>query len=413
MNISPKISRVLHTRKDVNNKSRVQIRITFRGERRHYSTDFKFNRAEFKEIQGKSKPRYFTKAAIHEINKKIDDVAEGYKSIIDEMSVFTFDLFQQELDKIEEKYSLELFHLLDKEDKRRRLEEEISSANQYKGAKASLKKHLGKEEILMVDVTPSLLRDYETEARRNNLSSTTINMYLRTVRYVFNYCTSNGYLDRSLYPFGKREPKYVLPKPNKRSISLETADMEVFKNATIKVGKNGKGRNDQFYLDLFLFSYYTFGMNIIDILLLTKGMIYNSFIDTARTKTKIHNPVNLKLPIRPEAQEIMDKYMSDESEFIFGVLKGNETKTQLKERSKAYVKRINRVLKTICKEKNITTHVTTYSARHTAANQLLAEDIPVAKISQLLGHADIKTTQNYLTTLPDYNIRNEVLKIAM
>jgi integrase len=413
MNVSPKISRVLHTRKDVNNKSRVQIRITFRGERRHYSTDFKFTRAEFREIQGKSKPRYFTKSEIHKINKQIDDVAEEYKSIIDEMSVFTFDLFQQELDKIEEKYSLELFHLLDKEDKRRRLEEEISSANQYKGAKASLKKHLGKEEILMVDVTPSLLRDYEAEARRNKLSSTTINMYLRAVRYVFNYCINNGYLDRSLYPFGRREPKYVLPKSNRREIGLETADMEIFKKAKPKIGKNGKGKNDQFYLDLFLFSYYTFGMNIIDILLLTKGMIHNSFIDTARTKTKIHNPVNLKLPIRPEAQKIIDKYMSDESEFIFGVLKGNETKTKIKERSKAYVKRINRVLETICKENNITTHVTTYSARHTAANQLLAEDVPVAKISQLLGHADIKTTQNYLTTLPDYNIKEEVMKIAM
>jgi integrase len=189
--------------------------------------------------------------------------------------------------------------------------------------------------------------------------------------------------------------------------------MEIFKKAKPKIGKNGKGKNDQFYLDLFLFSYYTFGMNIIDILLLTKGMIHNSFIDTARTKTKIHNPVNLKLPIRPEAQKIIDKYMSDESEFIFGVLKGNETKTKIKERSKAYVKRINRVLETICKENNITTHVTTYSARHTAANQLLAEDVPVAKISQLLGHADIKTTQNYLTTLPDYNIKEEVMKIAM
>jgi integrase len=123
--------------------------------------------------------------------------------------------------------------------------------------------------------------------------------------------------------------------------------------------------------------------------------------------------MNLKLPIRPETQKIMDKYMSDKSEFIFGVLKGNETTTQLKERSKAYVKRINRVLKAICKKHNISKHVTTYTARHTAANQLLAGDVPVAKISQLLGHKDIKTTQNYLSRLPDYNIQKEVMKVAM
>ena len=78
-----------------------------------------------------------------------------------------------------------------------------------------------------------------------------------------------------------------MPNPNRREIGLEPADMNVFKNAKPKIGKNGKGKNDQFYLDLFLFSYYTSGMNIIDILLLTKGMIYNDFIDTARTKSKI------------------------------------------------------------------------------------------------------------------------------
>ena len=79
---------------------------------------------------------------------------------------------------MEEKYSLELFHLLEKEEKTRRSLEQISSANQYKVAKRSIKKLLGREEILMIDVTPSLLRDYEAEARKNNLSSTTINMYL-------------------------------------------------------------------------------------------------------------------------------------------------------------------------------------------------------------------------------------------
>lgn len=412
MKNSVKISRTLHSRKDSNNKSTVQIRITFRGERRHYSSEFKFTRAEFDEIQGKTKPKHFKKSEIHYYNEKLDDIAKYYRDIINEMSVFTFGLFEEELKKEEEKYSLELFFLLDKEEKMRREKEEISSANSYRDAGNSLKKVLKKDEILMVDVTPALLYDYENSARESGLSPTTIGIYLRCVRYVFNYCINKGYLEQSLYPFGKK-PKYVMPKPNRREIGLELADMDIFKNAKPKTGKNGKGKKDQFYLDLFLFSYYTFGMNIIDILLLTKGMLYNGFIDTARTKTKIHNPVNLKLPIRPEAQEIMNKYMSDESEFIFGVLKGNETKTQLKERSKAYVKRINRVLKSICEEQGITKKVTTYTARHTAANQLLAGDVPVAKISQLLGHKDIKTTQVYLSRLPDYNIQKEVMKVAM
>lgn len=413
MNVPVKISRVLHTWKDKNDKYLVQIRVTFRGQRKHYPTSYKFTRSEFKEIQGKTKPRQFKKSEIHEINRKLDEISESYKEIINNMSPFTFGLFEEELKKQEEKYSLELFYLLDQEDKKRRAKEEISSANSYKEAVVSIKKLLNKKEIPMVDVTPALLYKYEKAALDDGLSTTTIGIYLRCVRYVFNYCINNGYLERKLYPFGKQKPKYVMPKPNKRNMNLTITDMEVFKNAKPKVGKNGKGKADQFYLDLFLFSYYAFGMNVIDILLLRKEMLFNGFIDTARTKTKIHNVVNLKLPIRKEAQLIMDKYMRDESDFIFGVLKGNETKTQLKERSKAYTKRINRVLKSICDEKGIPKKVTTYTARHTAANQLLEADFPVAKISQLLGHSDIKTTQNYLSNLPDYNIRREVLKVAM
>ena len=413
MNVPVKISRVLNTWKDKNDKYLVQIRITFRGQRKHYPTSFRFTRSEFKEIQGKTKPRQFKKSEIHEINRKLDEISEFYREIINSMSPFTFGLFEEELKKHEEKYSLELFYLLEQENKRRRAEEKISSANSYKEAGVSLKKLLKKNEIPMVDVTPALLYKYEKAALDHGLSTTTIGIYLRCVRYVFNYCINNGYLERKLYPFGKQKPKYVMPKPNKRDMAIETADMDIFKNARLKVSKNGKGKRDQFYLDLFLFSYYTFGMNVIDILLLRKGMLFNGFIDTARTKTKIHNVVNLKLPIRHEAQNIIDRYITKESDFIFNVLKGDETETQIKERSKAYTKRINRVLRSICEENGITKRVTTYTARHTAANQLLAAEVAIPMISQLLGHSDIKTTQNYLANLPDYNIQKEVLNVAM
>ena len=57
--------------------------------------------------------------------------------------------------------------------------------------------------------------------------------------------------------------------------------------------------------------------------------------------------------------------------------------------------------------------VTFYDARHTSANNLLVNKIDIATISQLMGHKDIKTTQNYLSGLPDYDIKERVLKIAM
>ncbi len=122
----------------------------------------------------------------------------------------------------------------------------------------------------------------------------------------------------------------------------------------------------------------------------------------------------MKPPLRKEAEKIINKYDLTDSKYVFEILKGNETPAQLKERSKAYAKRINKVLKDICVAEGITTkHVTTYTARHTAANNLLIQRVDIATISQLLGHKDIKTTQNYLAGLPSYDIKERVLKISM
>ena len=110
--------------------------------------------------------------------------------------------------------------------------------------------------------------------------------------------------------------------------------MNIYKNYELTGSK-------QFYLDMFLFSYYTFGLNIIDVLRIKHTDIYSGMINMTRQKTGRL----LKIPIRKEAQEIMNKYKDTKSEFVFGKLYGNETGKQLKDRTKYYTKKINKVLK--------------------------------------------------------------------
>ncbi len=55
---------------------------------------------------------------------------------------------------------------------------------------------------------------------------------------------------------------------------------------------------------MFLFSYYAFGMNVIDMLKLEKNEIYGGFIDTTRRKT--NNP--MKTPLRDEVKSIILKF---------------------------------------------------------------------------------------------------------
>jgi len=397
-----KISTVLYTSyKTSDEKYNLKIRISFNGYQKNISTKFYFTKDEFKEIKGKSNTRIFSKDKKDIIKAEIFEEIQKYQRIIEGLKIITPEALNKELNKEEEKYQLELIYLLNKEDKQRRANGKISSANQYKETAISIKKIMGIKEIAMVDVTPAFLQEYEKNGLDHGYSPTTISIYMRSIKYIWNYCINNDLLNRQLYPFG-RKPKYTIIKSRQRKSALDTIDMIIFKSVKLEGAQ-------QFYLDLFLFSYYTFGMNLIDILKLEHNDIYNGFIDTTRTKTDN----TLKIPLTKEAEEFIEKYKDKESKFLFGKLDGNETHQQLKDRSKYYSKKINKVLKAICDDKKIAKKVTFYTARHTSANNLLVQKIDVATISQLLGHKDIKTTQNYLSGLPDYDIKERVLKIAM
>lgn len=397
-----KVSTVLYTSyKTSDERHNLKIRISFNGYQKNISTDYYFTKEEYLEIKGKTKTRYYSKEKRDRLKGEIFEEMQKYKRMVSELKVLTPEALNKEFNKEDEKYHLELIHLLNKEEQMRRANGKISSANQYKEAAISVKKIMGIKEVAMVDVTPVFLQAYEKKGLAHNYSSTTISIYMRSIKYIWNYCINNDLLDRQLYPFG-RKPKYSIIKSRQRKSALDTIDMSIFKSIKLE-------GIQKFHLDLFLFSYYTFGLNLIDILKLKHAEIYDGFIDISRQKTN----TPLKIPITKEASKIIEEYQDKESKYLFGKLEGGETSQQLKDRSKYYSKRINKVLSDICKDKSIQKKVTFYTARHTAANNLLVQNVNIEMIRQLLGHKDIKTTQNYLSGLPDYDIKERVLKIAM
>jgi len=395
------VSTVLYTPyKTKDGKHNLKIRILINGKQKNISTDYYFTKEEYLELKGKTNTRKYSKEKREIIIDEIREEIKKYKLIVSGLKVLTLDALNKELNKENERYDLELFRLLDKFEKKYRDNNQITSAEKCKETKRSIKKVLNVSEMAMVDVTPAFLYEYEQKALEQGKSPTTIGMYLRYVRIAWNYCKDNDLLDYQLYPFG-RKPKYTMIKSKQRKSALDKKDMNVIKDYKIEGIK-------RFYLDLFLLSYYTFGLNLIDILKLEHDDIYNGFIDTTRKKTKSQ----FKIPLTQEAKELIEKYRDTDSQYLFGKLQGDESAQQIKDRSKYYSKRINRVLKTISNEKGIK-KVTFYDARHTSANNLLVNKIDIATISQLMGHKDIKTTQNYLSGLPDYDIKERVLKIAM
>jgi len=81
--------------------------------------------------------------------------------------------------------------------------------------------------------------------------------------------------------------------------------------------------------------------------------------------------------------------------YIFPFLKGGEDPVQMKQKVNDITRRINRKMKRIGQDLGYG-KISTYTARHSFATVLKRSGANISFISESLGHADLKTTENYL-----------------
>lgn len=100
--------------------------------------------------------------------------------------------------------------------------------------------------------------------------------------------------------------------------------------------------------------------------------------------------------------EILNEYdiqSKEDKDFIFPL--HFENSEQGRKRYQQQRKRVNRQIHEMAKLAGIDEEVTTYYARHSWATIAKRKDMPVALISEGLGHSDLKTTQIYLASFDD------------
>ncbi|MBK9396148.1 MAG: phage integrase SAM-like domain-containing protein [Saprospiraceae bacterium] len=78
--------------------------------------------------------------------------------------------------------------------------------------------------LSLIDINKDWLEDYEIFMRKRGKSSTTISMYLRTFRTIYNEAIEAGSIQRDYYPFGKS--KYQPPSATKVKKALSKEDMK-------------------------------------------------------------------------------------------------------------------------------------------------------------------------------------------
>ena len=229
----------------------------------------------------------------------------------------------------------------------------IGTSDTYHDAKKSLFNF--KPGLNFGDIDPGFLENYEQWMEDRGRSLTTIGMYLRNLRALYNEAIRDSRISESLYPF----KDYQIPTGENVKKALNMTQLGDLK-------KYEPLPNEKFYIDLWWFSFYAAGMNLKDIFNLKWSNIKDDRIEFVRQKTRKTRRAALKIsiPIDDYIQSFIDKYGYSAGDYIL-LLYNNEKNPQIRHlKTKQVNRQVNKYIRKAALRGEISSDITLYSARH-------------------------------------------------
>lgn len=385
MDTTPTVRAVLDTRREKKNKLfPVKVRVTFMREQKYYSTPVELNEKDFQKAMTAKRRTEREKAIYNRIRafeQRATDAAEA-------LPVFTFTKFE-DIYLTNRDASNTVSFAFDNYVAELKAEKRIGTAVSYETAKNSICAFDPK--LKFADITPSWLRKYETWMLKEGNGKTTVGIYLRSLRAVFNLAA----IDKSLYPFGAKKGLYDIPTGRNIKKALELA--EISKIYRHKAENQFEDRAKDYWIFLYLCN----GLNVKDLCLLKHKNIDGDILTYERAKTSRSKRETSKIVVslKPQAKAIIQKWsiksLSPES-YIFPHLQKGMTPERERQTYQQLTQNINKNMKRIAEKLKIKKPITTYYARHSFATVLKRSGVSAEFISEALGHSDLKTTQSYL-----------------
>ena len=245
------------------------------------------------------------------------------------------------------------------------------------------------------------LKGLELHLRQRGNKDNSIATRFAIFKAIYNKAVKEGKVTVKQNPFTLFQVGSLWAKTRKRAIDKDDIqrliDLEIAEGHTTEYRRLAR--------DLFLFSYFTAGMNFGDIARLRYKDIIKERVYYSRHKTQ----KLLSFQLVPNAMQIIEKYSKAnhaQEDYIFPILDRSEHKTaqQIFNRLHKVLRKVNRELKTLGEQIGLEMPLTTYVARHTFATVLKRSGVSVALISESLGHSDLSTTQIYLDSFENSQI---------
>ena len=242
-------------------------------------------------------------------------------------------------------------------------------------------------------VTVSWLGKYADFLRKEGKTQTTIAIHLRHLRAILNEAKRLGAIKDTQYPFGKGRYEIQAGEGRKLALTLE----QIGKIANYDDGTEATAK----YRDYWLFLYLCNGINVADFVKLRYRDIVNGEICFVRQKTERTTKTRkeIHVVVIERMQAIINRWgnPSRPDIFIFPILDGTEDAMRRKMKTLYITRAINKRMKEVGEKLGIG-NISTYTARHSFATVLKRAGANIAYISESLGHQDLKTTENYLSS---------------
>lgn len=305
----------------------------------------------------------------------------------------------------------------------------LGTSECYLSAKKSFQSAIG--EINGFNIPQNAIKKWVNVMTVCDKSKTTIGIYLRACRVVWNVCQRKGFISSSFYPFSKNggEQSVQIPRGHTRKNNyLDTTQMSQLFKMFIdedypKVKRWGPQYTRKMHLSLglFLVQYLCNGFNLADAALLEYNQTYFSSggkeLQFIRKKTKDRNEESSEvlIPITDDLQKIMNKIASEPrlGERVFPFIIGSaSSESEIRSQIKAWNSNIQDRLRKLTAEMGWLVSPSGTWARHSFATNLTHAGVPHDYISESMGHSVVSKdiTSLYIAKYPlkkqmEYNAR--------
>jgi integrase/recombinase XerD len=260
--------------------------------------------------------------------------------------------------------------------------------------------HINKEWLDEYVKWAQVPRKHPNNKKLVSCSITTIGIYLRNLRHIFNEVidSSRRILPIEKYPFYNNHNRtgYVIRGTETvKQVVNESQRVKLFNTADLSAEK-------LMALKYWMFWYYCNGMNATDCAYLRPENILEDKIVYVRRKTmrtvKVIKPISV--PIRDEVKKILVE-LGTHRPYLFGIIDDTMSPLEQHNKIKAWYKWVNKHMSEIGEDVGIPFRITSYGARHAVGKQLIKKKVSLQDIQQIYGHTKVSTTQKYTMGMDD------------